>query len=170
MINLDANSPNEIPLTKGSKYGFVLPASPFLDMLSCLSSSRDGATNKSGTSNLVVFLNSHSFNKYLSISSGPDIVLGPEVNKTYKIPVLLKFHSRAGRGNRLGGPGGSRVSQGLGDSEKLQNPEQMRSSGHARRRLHLTCINQALINDGHTAPDCGLPRPFTPFDITSTTP
>lgn len=44
MINLDANSPNDIPLTKGSKYGFVLPASPFLDMLSCLSSSRDGAT------------------------------------------------------------------------------------------------------------------------------
>lgn len=92
------------------------------------------------------------------------------MNKTYKIPVLLKFHSRAGRGNRLGGPGGSRVSQGLGDSEKLQNQEQMRSSGHARRRLRFTCINQALINDGQTAPDCGLPRPFTPFDITSTTP
>lgn len=72
----DANGQNEIPLTKESKYRFVLPASPFLDMLSCLSSSRGGATNNPAPIAWCFFLNSQSFNKYFSIRSGPDAVLG----------------------------------------------------------------------------------------------
>jgi hypothetical protein len=34
------------------------------------------------------FLSSYSFNKYLSVNSGPDIVQGPEMHKADKISAL----------------------------------------------------------------------------------
>lgn len=106
-----ATSQNEIALKEGSNHVFVLRASPFLDMLSFLFNLGSGATNNRapGTSRFLIFTQQI----FESINSGPDIVLGPEVNNSDKILTLNIYNLVGGWGEqRLGGQGRRGVNNG----------------------------------------------------------